>query len=504
MTDIIEKINLSEEILSALPKVTDDDKRHYISEANKIFAEYNQEKLALIEEMKQRRINFENSINVEPLEIVSIEDLEEAIKVTDPVNTAYEKLGLDEIFHHLDKFYRSNFERFNECIIALINIYTHAGVKLSSNDFFYNEYQNLYMQAVFSAINSEDTTETLKPYFEEYYWKNPNIIRDIKLNFKTLYYRHQKTFDNYVKHLQKEIDKSHTQVIKEYQAGVTQNNASENSNKKLFVAKFTDGTLNIKDYLPANIDKLANELIRGDVNDFGRTINSFRDILKEYASYLEFKEVIDKVSALIKTDGNTAKKSRGLFGKPKTESSKKIKEIFAVEKKLQQRFKKKKNNTDELIAKISNLFEEHEELYYKEALVDNINTESKILDLILFLSSYYGYYLKISKEFRDKEGEIQKTNDLERLKNLYLNPYVNLVNNLEVLKEHDISRIILDKYKLDNLKLESIKLNADTLPDLIVKTEKLCTYYDLKNIDDFDINQIDAYIKLINVLNKVE
>lgn len=504
MSNIIDRIALSEEILSALPKTNEENIRHYISEANKIYAEYNEEKLSLIEEMKQRRINFENAMDQEALELVEVDDLYFAIKITDPLNTAYEKLGLDEIFHHLDKFYRSNFERFNDCIIDLINIYNSAGVKISSDDFYYNEYQNMYMQAVFSFYNDENISEKLKPYFEEYYWKNPTIIRDIKLNFKSLFHRNKKTFENYVIKLQKVAGQSHKQLIKEYQARVTQNNKAINSNKRLFVAKFLDGSLSIKDYYHMNVDKLAKELISGELKDFSRVIYSFNHSLKEYQHYLEFKEVIDKVAATLKTSGEApTKKSGGFFKKPKSESDKKIAEIFKTEQKIKSNFKRKKKNTDDLIAKISNLYEEHGTMYHREALINNINTESKILDLILFFSSYYGYYLTLSKEFRESRTE-DKNNDLEQLKTLYLNPYLNLVNNLEVLKEYDIATIILDKYKLDNLKLDSIKLSEDTLSELITKTDKLCTYYDISNIKDFDIDKIDAYIKLVNILNKVE
>ncbi len=489
MNNIDEKIALSEEILSALPKNNLDNIKHYISEANKIYADYQNIKIEIIEEIKQRVKNFENLIESDSISEINFKDLDYALKITCPLNTPYEKLNLDQILYNLDNFSQSNFEEVNEYIFNLIKIFNNAGIKLTANDFFYDEYENSYMNVILNIKKDSKTNKTLKPYFEEFYWKNPNIIRDIELNFKSLYHHNIKIFNAYINSLQKKINKNYYQINKEYQSLIIENNLTINSNKELIIKKFINGELNINDYLPNGIEKLTADFIKGDINKYGHVIYNFNDTLKEYQSYLKIKSIIDQIKGKIKNIENK---------KVRLESNKKIKAIFNLEKKLKKAFKKQKKDK-ELVATIAQLYKEYDNIYYEEAVLNNINSESKIIDVINFLLSYYNYYLILVKELmanKDNEMIVKYT----ELKKMFLNPYVNLINNLDLLKDYDISTIILDKYRLDNLNLDLLTLDEDIINDLIDRTTKLCNYYNIINIKELKIEEINNYIKLLYLL----
>lgn len=495
MNNLEEKLALSMEVLSALPKNNIENIKHYITEGNKIYAEYQTIKIAIVEEMKQRIKNFENSIKSDPLPSIDYQELDYHLKITNPLNTPYEKLDLDEIFYELDNFSKSNFEKVNEYIIRLITIYNRVGLNLTSDDFFYNEYENAYMKAILNAKKDEKLNSNLKPVFEEYYWKNPDIIKDIATSFKSLYHHNIKKFNNHITNLQLKVNKSYDQIIKEYQSNIIENNLLYNSNKEYLVKKFTKNEFNIMEYLPEGIEKLSTDLIKGDILKYSRTIYNFNDTLKEYQSYLKIKNIIDKVKdVLIKSDTKNSKKI-------KAEINKTIKEIFKIEKKLKMAFKKKLDKK-ELIVQIANLYKEYDNLYYEEAILTNINKESKIIDVIFFLLSYYSYFLGLLNE--TKEEDDKSTINYDEIKNICLNPHVNLINNLGLLKEYNMEMIILDKYKLDNLNLESLALDEDTLQGLIDKTNKLCNYYNITSIKDLEIDKIYKYIKLRNTLNYIE
>lgn len=495
MSNISERIALSEEVLAALPKTDEEQIKNYISQANKIYAAYNTERNDLIQEMRQRVTNFENAIKSDAVPNLNFDDLDYELDIVNPLNTPYEKLGLDEIFYHLSKYYRSNFEKVNGHIFEVLDIFAKVGVKLTKDDFYYNEFENLYMQEVLLITNRETANNALKPYFEEYYWKNPNIIRDIQLNFKSLYHQNIRTFNRYIENLQKEINKKPKQIIKEYHSRLVEGQQNLDRNKELQVKRFVDEELNIKDYHLANIQKISSEIIKGDILEYTRVIYNFNDTLREYKKYLKFKAVIDKVKETVKENLNK---------KERLEASKKLREIQKIERKLKNLLRRKKNGTDELIQEIKTLYDEYENIYHQEALHKYIDSESKISDVIWFFISYYAYYLQLAKIINDNREINKKGDDFKALKKLYLNPYVNLINNLDALKDYDIGTIILDKYKLDNLRLEHLSLDHETLTSLIEKTEVLCNYYKIVTIDGLDLKQIDDYIKLLAILNKLE
>lgn len=503
MASIKEKITLSKEVLSALPKTSEENIKHYISEANIIFAEYNSLSLELIEEMKQRVINFENSTKSEPVNLVQFDDLDRAFVLSNSLNTAYEKLSLDRIFYDLDNFNKANLEKTNELLFNLIEIFRKAGIELNGDDFFYDLWANEYMKLVLTTANGEKINEVLKPKFEELYWKNPNLIRDIRLNFLSLYYKNKKLFEKYIAQLQTEINKDMNQIKKDYHDRIKLNAQNINSNKEFQVKRFTEGELKISDFSKVNISKTAGELIKGDFSSYAMIIQNFNDNLKEYQNYLNYKAIIDKVVETAKAETPKARKENKLKKMLKiddSESSKKISEIFKKESKLKKSFKSNKAD-DETIKEIDNLFKEQRSIYHKEALTKAINSESKILDIIYLFFSYYDYYLVLSKELEVEE--IKTAGDKEKFKEIYLSPYLNLLNNLDALKDYDIESIILDKAKLDNLKIEYTELDSSSIEDLLIKTNKMCDYYNILGFQDLKLEEIEAYVNYKSILNSL-
>ena len=98
-------------------------------------------------------------------------------------NTSYEKMHLDYYLYQLHCYYKEDLVSVNACIKKIIESFKKVEIILTKDDFKFNDYAASYMEKILSNVSDQE----LSTYFEEIYWKNPDIINIIEINFKNIY-----------------------------------------------------------------------------------------------------------------------------------------------------------------------------------------------------------------------------------------------------------------------------------------------------------------------------
>ena len=491
--EILKKIEISNEILSIMPRSTEDEKRLFINESKKTYAEYNLYKIQIINELKQRKTHIESIVKEEPYQEYNFEDIISKMKLLNTINTSYEKLRLDKSLLGLKKFYKSNLVDVNNYIFDTLEIFRKVGIILSEKDFFYDESVKLYISELVSVDRSNYIIDNIKIKFEQLYWKAPKIITYIQLNFKSVYFKNIKIFNKYIDKIHKESDKKIEDLNNEYGCKVIERDNYFNSSSKYFLESFVNEKLSLKDYTNENIRKISSQFFDGDVFLKEKTIISLEKTLSEYKTYIKFNFIVEEIR-------------KEILGKSKEKinSGSKLKEISKLEKQLIRAIKKKESLKDEIVEKIIIAYDEYDELYFKEKLFGYMNNKSKIIDAFKFAISYYEYFIKLSKK-NDEDITIDEINDnLKELEMFVRSPYNMFINNLEILGGYDVALIVLDRYKLENINITKEDIEKDALDTAIKNISLLCNYYKIAKLEKIDLSKIIEYYKINNLLKKVK
>lgn len=491
--EILKKIEISNEILSIMPRSTEDEKRLFINESKKTYAEYNLYKIQIINELKQRKTHIESIVKEEPYQEYNFEDIICKMKLLNTINSSYEKLILDKSLLGLKKFYKSNLVDVNNYIFDTLEIFRKVGIILSEKDFFYDESVKLYISELVSVDRSNYIIDNIKIKFEQLYWKAPKIITYIQLNFKSVYFKNIKLFNKYIDKIHKESDKKIEDLNNEYGCKVIERDNYFNSSSKYFLESFVNEKLSLKDYTNENIRKISSQFFDGDVFLKEKTIISLEKTLSEYKTYIKFNFIVEEIR-------------KEILGKSKEKinSGSKLKEISKLEKQLIKAIKKKESLKDEIVEKIIIAYDEYDELYFKEKLFGYMNNKSKIIDAFKFAISYYEYFIKLSKK-NDEDITIDEINDnLKELEMFVRSPYNMFINNLEILGGYDVALIVLDRYKLENINITKEDIEKDALDTAIKNISLLCNYYKIAKLEKIDLSKIIEYYKINNLLKKVK
>ncbi len=95
-------------------------------------------------------------------------------------NTSYEKIHLDYYLYQLHRYYRNDLVNTNDCIRRIIKAFSDVGIELTKEDFNIHPYVAEYV----GYIQANMSEEELNAKFEPLYWKLPDLIKTIEINFK--------------------------------------------------------------------------------------------------------------------------------------------------------------------------------------------------------------------------------------------------------------------------------------------------------------------------------
>lgn len=465
-----EKIEVQKEVLKALPRNNGKNNRLYKEKVLELVDLYKKDSELLLEEIEKRNKRYKIIEDISVYDDINkqINDVYIKLDFINKYSSSFEKSKLDRVLYDLSNFSTGNLEEVNNNILEAIGIFKVVGINLNKDNFNYSYYSKLYMDKFFDVIsNGNINNDMLKDFFDDIYWKCPNIINQIMLSFKYLYYVNKKTFDLYYNNL----SSSYKNIYDDYVLLYNKRIDYINNSKYFFIDKFLNKELDINNYTSANVNKAYKNIVKEGINE-----NINNDLIKllhslfEYKNYLNFKYIIDDIYSLYKEKD----KYKNIFINKRKEINKEESKLFKDNKKLYKmvnkgntiKFNYYNNMINDRIAKMEVLYEELDKNYFLEK-VSLLQNDSSLYDmLVLALSNFYYLNDVIKRNNKEIEFEIMS------LKKFIFYPYINIVNNVLIGDDRDIGLIIRDRYNLFGLDISLEETLAENLDNTIsdVKT----------------------------------
>ena len=502
MDRILEKIETDREILSTMPKNNKKNIANYLNTLQILKKEYLEKQKEIYDEMNKRykkiiSIKKNPDLEKEQEEIKNMHIILDTIEMT---KSSFEKMGLDKRIYKFRRFYKENLENINIEILECINKFNEVGITLTSDDFNYSIFVNEYMKAFFDNMQNINS-KIMKDKFEEIYWKCPNLIIHIELNFRYIYMNNKKTIDRYYKKQTEQVSKKVGLTAQEIEEKI--NNLQEKYNedikldKYILTKKFLDGTLNCKEYEKEKIRDeylkvLHEDIIEGfsdeKIEEATKNAIKFLHNLNEYKQYLQFEYILKDV-----------KKKYQESSQYKNSYNETRKNILANEKKLRKLKKgllKKNNKKDEQIAEYNDIILETKALYkqldkdeFYIKIINNLTPSSTIYDVLKFASEFHNYLVECIIANNEESDMNQIENIISSFEEFINSPYNIIIKNITILEEKNIGIMISDRYKLLNFTIqkEDVIENFETLISILQKIEN---YYYIKQCN-IDLSEIE-------------
>ena len=484
-------------IIDTLPENTKDNRQKKL----KYIAEEEMKSLALLtainNELKYRTAKFSFLKENKALEELQKElDKCTIIDEWSNYNTSYEKLHLDYYLYQLHRYYKNDLENVNDCIRQILDIFKGVGINLTQEDFDYHPYVSKYI----TMIQNNTDEEQLKDTFEPLYWKLPELIKAIEINFKSIYLKYEKKIDKYFENKHKEYLSKHTdkELIDKKQQLIKTINSTREKDPYYIFNKFVNKEYMLNDYNENDINK-RKQLYFNDLGytfdfllEFYQVLFDYKLILKYNYLFKDIKELLSQVNTLKDAKKNALKKvlntekqikkltGKGLFGKEKNPDS------YLIKYKA-------------LLTQIIDEYTELEDATFKDTIFNNFNTNSSALNALELVSLNYLHFINKLKEVDDNEELDNINSKYNELKDILNNNNFVLLDKLSLLDEYQLKQVIVDKYVLDGVKLTKEQLEADsidkTLADIKIlinneyiirsglKLEDIKLYFDVKSLD---------------------
>lgn len=497
---IIKDINAKKTLLSTLPTKTKTNKKKYNANIQDMENKYNEYKDSVRNYIlaKNRAIKIKDDReNLDKLNDTLI-NLENVKFLLNPSNSYFEKMGFDDLLYRLNNYYTFNFKSLNEIINGFLDKFELAGIKLTSDDFKYTCYVHEYMSSFLDVRNKKSFSyEKVSEIFEQIYWVNPDIISHIELNFRKLIKDNHKKFNNYIIKLQKEVMinnniKNYQDCLEKLKLAYIELNFANKENIYDIATLAKSGKININEYLEnSKVKTNAVETLFYDENDFNDKdkLNKICDILEklklnviEYSNYAMFlplfddfkKEYKKEVEAKEKTEYKELKEITDKIEEKEKELYKLNKKIFGgrpgfFEFKSDSNLKQMKINSVCIAKELYELYGKYDKAYFKDKVLQILNNTISVSD-VLNLYYSYDYFKKITIQRVYNLSTYEEIEELSEKFDLYaMNPTNIIVNGLLVFSDTDISKIIINKYRLSNIKLTLEELDPDNLDNLLNK-----------------------------------
>lgn len=516
INDYENEFNVSKEVIDALPKNNIKNRTKCISEIDALLKKYLSDNEEVLEEIKRRNKEY-NDYEMNPeLEVLNrtIQDMYRVLPILSETTTSYEKSGLDHIFYSLDHFYKSSLEVANENIFACINIFEKVGIELGTEDFVYSIYTSTYINEVFAERKIGINSAKLKKLFDSLYWKCPDLIKQITINFKYLFYKYKKYFDNYYLNQKLELmqkkQKNEFEIFDEYLNLKKRQNTLISEDKYLICNKFLNRILDFKDYTKIQIDKDYQSILNENLtisDEINENILKLNISLKEYKSYLKYKYIVDDIKKLYKEKDKYNK-----IAAPKKKEIEKLEsKLISTSKKLNKMISKNKklekiddltNKVNVMISQVEGLYKEYEDNLFLERIASLSETTSIYEALSLAVSNYH-YINKLIKNSDEALSDDDINRTINEINYYLYNNELNVIKNIYITDERDIAMVIFDKYNLLGFNITPELLEEENIDNLIEITTALSNniHFEKTNIN---IDNVKFIFNSLEILGKKE
>lgn len=450
-------------------------------------------------------------IKKEPFDISKhyqeVEDLEEVRFLLNPMNTYFEKMGFDTLLYQLRNYYTFNFSSLNDIINGFLDKFEAAGIVLDSEDFNYTCYVHEYMSSFLDVrYRKLKSYSRVSEIFEQIYWANPEIIGHIELNFRKLIRKNAKKFSLYISKRQKEVTErnrihSYSECLDKLQDAYLDLNQVKSEDVYDIIELAKNGEIDIDQYLENSkvrtsaFESLFPNKIGFEVEEekkLSLALEKLKNNLEEYNAYVEFKPLFDHFkeeygnyltgtvapknpkntgrrpeivgsraieAQILKREDELDRLNRNIFGKRQG--------LFGAKSFTD--IKRLKTDSVYLAKELYELYKKYDEEYYKEKV-------QRVLDKTMCVSDLLNLYYSFDQF---KKLEIQKVynitdyNDIisysERFDSFAKNPMNIIVTGISVFDEVPIQKIIVNKYRLNNINIVEGDLNPENVNVLLNK-----------------------------------
>lgn len=484
----IETVKANLEILPKKTKVNKAKYNEYLEEQLKkitpMIEEAEKEISKRVEQIKKH--NTEESLP-EERELLDIAK----VKRLSSLSSSSNKMNLDYYLYELSSFENNNLEKINGVILKILLAFKEVGIILTPKDFEYSEVVQKYMDTL---INDYDNIEKV---FDDIYWENSNIITQIELNIRYLYFKHKKEIDKYYESLKEE---SLDEYLTKYIELKTNQKLNEYQNRTYLFNNFINHTLMLTDYSEKTIDGLLTDIIldREDEDNY-LNLTKLSSSLSEYNEYLNFEYIIKDIKELF----TKKEEYKGKYDLKLKDITKKEKELFSLNKQINKtglfkpnlkkinELKLKRNTT---ITDILSLYIELDELTIQNDIYNNVTNETTYQDILKLTCFNTKYFIKLLKDQIDNLTIEDINQNITNLFEYAFGSEINIISNIAISEGKDIPKIIKDKYRLLNISINEENLNKDDIEKVKKNIEDLIIYYNIKKIN-LNIQDIDFIFK---------
>lgn len=408
-------------------------------------------------------------------------------------NTSYEKMKLDYYLYQLSNYYKDDLEKVNTCINNIVQAFKNVGIVLKKEDFNYNDLAMEYMEQV---LNEKPFNE-LKSIFEGLYWKNPDLIKIIEVNFKSIYLKYEKNINKYYETRHKKFLKKYKDKdVYNLRIGINNRiNDLTNQDQYNIFQKFVNKEYSLNDY--KDVDKVKEKYFRGNsynynkLNELIHTLNEYKLLISYKYIFTDMKEKLDKKDTFKKSMASSLKKVRSDEKKLLKLNKKKPKNTASGSKKHNEKWLfDYKSTFDNII----NDYSELETSAFDNIVFEKLTKDSSILDALKTVCSNYLYFVRKTMELEDSqtiEDINEKFNDLNKY--VYYNNFY-FLNNIALLDEKQMKELISNKYNLENISLSIDSLLEDSVDSTINDITKLINYEYFKKAN-IDLEDIYLYLE---------
>ena len=499
---LVKEINLNKEVITNLPTNNKKQKEKVLEEINNNINIYQALKNDILKEFDTRLLPY-LSLKENTYQSMkdSLAELSKALLYTNNLSSTYEKLKFDKLIYQLASTKDENLEETNVRILKIIKTFNKVGINLTVHDFNYTKFVNIYMKTFFENINNLNS-DIIKETFDSLYWKHPGFLLELELNIRFLYLKNKDKIDKYFKtqlvELLSNFKKKEQSLIEDYAYLKKKLMDSQFNDKNNLLYAFVNSKLNIDDYVDSKVNPLLDSLFKKEQEEKIVIARKLLNSLREYKNYLEYTPLIEKIKSLYKEELE------------KNFLSIRLKKINKLESKLTKLNKKVTNSNkktkidaytldmNNLVKEIKNLYQEIDNNIFKIVIKENIKDNSTIFKALLLACQYY---VPLVTYFKEQEATITYEEVDNKIKELYeyvLDPNNNLINNITITDDVDLSLIIIENYQLFNVNIEENMLSKENIDTLINNLEKIIINYQLKafSIDENTLKEINT-IKII-------
>lgn len=501
---IEEDIEAKKTLISTLPLRTKTNKKNYNEKIDLIKEKYENYKKSVKKYIESKSKNYDVKTIDKKLGKLSddVATLEHIRFVLNPLNTYYEKMGFDNLIYQINHYADFQFESLNKIINEFLDKFEQAGIFLTSKNFDYTYYVNQYMSAFLDVRTKKSSNYSkVSKIFEEIYWLNPNLIEHIEINFRKLIRNNSKIFNKYISDLQRKLKqefeiKNYDDCFLKLKNAYTALNRAEEENISDIVNLARSGKININDYLEnskvrtqvyteLSLDSL-NFNDKSEMENFYQSIYKLKSNVVEYSNYrefipimLDFKNTYEKFLSVDskQLDLKVKELEKNILEKEKKLSgiNKKIfgNRILFFKQVDPEEIKTLKVDSTNLAQEIFKLYKEYDKEYIKSKTLKTLNKSYTISE---FLNLYYSFdYFK--KEAIKRVFEINDYDELMRIANNFdlfaMNPTNVIMDGTTLFENSDVSKIIVNKYRLAKINISDDDLHTDNIENLLNKIDLL-------------------------------